>query len=364
MPPLSLLIKPVSGACNMRCTYCFYHDVMDHRRQKVLPRMTDETLDNLVRRAFVYAEGSVSFAFQGGEPTLIGLGFFEKLMQLQKKYNTRHIQVHNAVQTNGLCLSDELMDFFAREHFLVGVSLDGDEENHDLMRLDMNGQPTYRRILENIGRMQEKGVDFNILCVVTEHLALRGKEVMAALKDFPFLQFIPCLDPLDGTKTGYALTESGYLQFLKDTFDAYEAGFASGDLVSVRNFDNYISMLLGAPPESCAMAGRCGQYYLIESDGSVYPCDFYVLDEWKMGNVNDHSFIRLSKSEVGVRFREDSHPVPDKCRNCRWYFLCRNGCKRERNADGLNKWCSCYSRFLDYSYERMQRIAARVKEKV
>ena len=150
MPPISVMIKPVSGACNMRCKYCFYHDVMDHRAQKVLPKMTLETLDNLVRRAFVYAEGSVSFAFQGGEPTLIGLDFFEQLIRLQKKYNTRRIQVHNAVQTNGLELNDELLDFFAREHFLVGVSLDGDAENHDLMRLDIHGKPTYHKIVERI----------------------------------------------------------------------------------------------------------------------------------------------------------------------------------------------------------------------
>lgn len=360
MPPLSLLIKPVSGACNMRCEYCFYQDVMAHREQKVLPKMSMETLENLVRRAFVYAEGSVSFAFQGGEPTLIGLEYFETLIRLQKKYNTRRIAVHNSVQTNGYDLSPDLIAFFAREHFLVGVSLDGDEQNHDLFRKDINGAPTYKRVLSNIRRMQEMNVDFNILCVVTEALARRGRECMDALGDFPFLQFIPCLDELDGTKRTHSLTADGYLQFLKDTFDVYCEGFDKGGLVSVRNFDNYISMLLGAPPESCAMAGRCGLYYLIESDGSVYPCDFYVLDEWRMGNVNEQSFIRLEKSETGRRFRERSMPVPDKCRGCRWYFLCRNGCCREREEDGVNKWCLCYSRFFDYSYERMQRIAARM----
>ena len=360
MPPLSLLIKPVSGACNMRCEYCFYQDVMAHREKQVLPKMSPETLENLVRRAFVYAEGSVSFALQGGEPTLIGLDYFENLVRLQKKYNTRHIAVHNSVQTNGYELPDDLIAFFARERFLVGVSLDGDEQNHDLFRKDVHGAPTYQKVLANIRRMQAMNVDFNILCVVTEALSRRGKECMDALGDFPFLQFIPCLDDLDGTKGVHSLTAEGYLQFLKDTFDVYYEGFDKSGLVSVRNFDNYISMLLGAPPESCAMAGRCGLYYLIESDGSVYPCDFYVLDEWRMGNVNEHGFIRLEKSETGRRFRDRSVPVPDKCRACRWYFLCRNGCCREREADGVNKWCLCYSRFFDYSYERMQRIAARM----
>ena len=362
MPPLSLLIKPVSGACNMRCEYCFYQDVMQNREKQVLPRMTPETLENLVRRAFVYAEGSVSFAFQGGEPTLVGLEFFETLIRLQKKYNTRRIAVHNAVQTNGLELSDDMLDFFAREKFLVGVSLDGDRDTHDLFRKDASGQPTYEKVLANIRRMQEKNVDFNILCVVTEALSRKGRECMEALKEFPFLQFIPCLDDLDGSKNPGSLTENGYLNFLCDTFDVYYAGFQTGDLVSVRNFDNYISMLLGAPPESCAMAGRCGNYYLIESDGSVYPCDFYVLDEWKMGNINEQSFIRLEKNETGKRFRDRSIPVPEKCRGCRWYMLCRNGCCRERNEDGVNKWCSVYSRFFDYSVERMQRLAAKVSE--
>ena len=361
MPPLSLLIKPVSGACNMRCEYCFYRDVMARREQGMLPRMTPETLENLVRRAFVYAEGSVSFAFQGGEPTLIGAEYFETLIRLQKKYNTRHIAVHNAVQTNGLELSGELIDLFSREHFLVGVSLDGDQVHHDLHRVDHDGRPTYERVLQNIRRLQEKNVDFNILCVVTEPLAAHGRDVMDALGDFPFLQFIPCLDDLDGSKGAHSLTAEGYCRFLCDTFDAYYEGFTTGGLVSVRNFDNYLSMLLGAPPESCAMAGRCGLYYLIESDGSVYPCDFYVLDEWRMGNINRDGFVKLAKSEVGKRFRERSFPVPDSCRDCRWYFLCRNGCCREREENGVNKWCRCYSRFFDYAYERMQKLSAMLR---
>ena len=361
MPPLSLLIKPVSGACNMRCEYCFYQDVMQNREKQVLPRMTLETLENLVRRAFVYAEGSVSFAFQGGEPTLIGVQWFEHLIRLQKKYNTRRIDVHNSVQTNGYCLSDELIDLFAREKFLVGVSLDGDEKTHDLFRKDHAGNPTYHTVLKNIRRLQEKNVDFNILCVVTQALAHRGRDIMDTLGDFPFLQFIPCLDALNGDKGAHSLTAEGYARFLCDTFDVYYDGFDKGGLVSVRNFDNYISMLLGAPPESCAMAGRCGLYYLIESDGSVYPCDFYVLDEWCMGNINQHGFVRLAKSEVGAAFRERSFPVPDDCRACRWYGLCRNGCCREREADGVNKWCQSYKRFFDYTYERMQRLAARMR---
>ena len=357
MPPISVMIKPVSGACNLRCRYCFYADVMNHREEKLHPRMTLDTLERVVRRVMAYADGSVTFVFQGGEPTLIGLPFFEALLKFQRMYNPRRIPVTNAVQTNGYDLPDDLIAFFAKEKFLIGVSLDGDCIAHDAMRPAPDGSGTYQRVRENIARLRAAGVEHNILCVVNEHVARRADEVLDALFEHEHLQLIACLDDLDGTTREWSLSDAAHLTFLKKAFDRYEAAYRAGKPVSIRNFDNYIGIMLGRPPENCAMGGHCSHQIVIEGDGSVYPCDFYVLDEWRSGSINESSVKGLLKSESAQRFIAESLPVPEKCRACRWYRLCRNGCRRERNADGLNRWCGVMSEFFDYSDERMLRMA-------
>ena len=363
MPALSIMVKPVSGLCNMRCRYCFYTDVMQRRETPCFPKMSTDALETLVRRAIHYADGPISFAFQGGEPTLAGLDFYRALVEFERRYNTRGLPIDNSLQTNGYNLSDEMIDFFAREHFLLGVSVDGDSFAHDLMRPDAAGNPTFSRIRNTLDRLEQAGVDFNILCVVNEHVARRPKETFESLKKYRFLQYIACLDPLDGNRTDHSLTEQSYLNFLKVSFDLYCDAFAAGQPVSIRNFDNYIGILLGRPPENCAMSGCCGQYYLVEGDGGVYPCDFYVLDEWRLGSILETPFNRLARSETGRKFREESLVLPDKCRSCRWLNLCRNGCKRERDPQtGLNRWCGVFSEFLDYSFPRMQSIARRLEE--
>lgn len=368
MPPLSIMIKPVSSLCNMRCRYCFYADVAENRENADLGRMTEATLDNIVRRAAAYTEREVSFAFQGGEPTLAGLDFFEKLVELEKRYNSKGLKFRNSLQTNGFSISDELLDFFAREDFLIGVSYDGIPALHDKYRRDASGQGTAARVEATIAKLAERNIDFNILCVVNADVAAHPEECFSSLAKYGFIQYIPCLDHLDGAKAEYSLEPDEYLGFLKKSFDLYYAAYAAGSPVSIRNFDNYISILLGRQPENCGMCGRCGRYYLIEGDGSVYPCDFYVLDEWKLGNINDSSLFRLAKSPVAERFVAGSIPVPEKCRNCRWYDLCRNGCRREREplsapAGAVNKWCGCYEAFFDYSAERMRRMARELAAK-
>ena len=357
MPPLTLMIKPMSGACNMRCAYCFYTDVMSRRETAVRPPMSGEALETLVRRAFAYADDSVSFAFQGGEPTLIGLPFFEALMDFEHRYNTRGLTVSNAVQTNGYALSDEMIAFFARENFLLGVSLDGTAALHDALRVDRAGEGTFARVEANIRRLQAAGVDFNILCVVNDAVARHPREVFHALEKYRYLQFIACLDDFSGGQKAFSLTPEHYLFFLNETFDLYAQAALSGKTVSVRAFDNYVGMLLGLPPENCAMGGQCGQYFLIESDGGAYPCDFYVLDEWRLGSALETPFNRLARSPLGARFREVSLVVPEKCRACRWYPLCRNGCRRERDEKtGLNRWCGVYQAFFARNYEEMQAL--------
>ena len=358
MPPITVMVKPVSGACNMRCRYCFYADEMTHRKASVYPKMTGELLDTMVRRVIRTADSSVHFLFQGGEPTLIGLPFFEELVALERKYNTRGLKISNAVQTNGYDLSDEMIAFFAKEQFLVGVSLDGTDETHDMLRPDAKGLPTSSIVRTSIERLCKAGVSVNVLCVVNGEVAKHPKEVFSALAPYEYLQFIPCLDGLDGEKRDYSLSSEAYLSFLKTAFDCYHQAYMDGHPVSVRNFDNWVAMLMGMPPENCAMVGRCGPSLVIESDGSVYPCDFYALDHWKLGNISEDSLRRMLTCDKERAFLEESLPVPAQCRTCRWYGLCRNGCKRERIPEtGLNRWCSVHSAFFEYAYDRMHQMA-------
>ena len=238
MPPVHVMIKPVSGACSMQCRYCFYADEMARRTHAVRPPMTLETLEAVVRRTLIYADESVTFSFQGGEPTLAGLPFYQALIRFVRQYNARQLPVSYALQTNGYDLPDEMIDFFVQHRFLLGVSLDGPQAIHDALRRDHAQNPTWQRVKHTIVRLQRAGADFNVLCVVTAQTAAHAREVYEALAPFGFIQFIPCLDGLNGERQAHALDAQDYLAFLCATFDLYERDFHSGHPVSIRLFDN------------------------------------------------------------------------------------------------------------------------------
>lgn len=365
MKSLSIMIKPVSSACSMRCRYCFYTDVSEHREQYSMGCMSLTTLDNIVRKAFAYADETVSFAFQGGEPTLAGLEFYKYFVELVRKYNSRRINVEKAIQTNGYMIEDKLLRFLVEENFLIGISLDGYAELHDSMRVDKNGAGTFDEVMKTVTKLRSMGAKFNVLTVVNSRVAKYASECYTFLSKYGFLQFIPCIDPFDDTQSDFSLNAQDYGAFLKKTFDLYYKSFKNGNPVSVRNFDNYIRIIMGGQPENCGMCGVCAQYYLIEADGSVYPCDFYVLDCWKMGNICESSFFSLEKSPVAERFRQESLSGKDECQKCKWYGLCRGGCRRDREpvengVPSLNKWCQSYKDFFSYAFSRMQEMSMEI----
>ena len=358
MPPVSIIIKPVSGACNMRCPHCFYADEMERRERGLRPAMSTETLERAVRAIFADADGSVSLLFQGGEPTLAGVEFYEALLQFEETYNAKKLPVAHAMQTNGLELSSRMIAFLARERFLVGVSLDGFAEAHDAARPDARGRETFARVRANLERLRGAGVECSVLCVVNDAVARKPEAAFKALARYGRVQFIPCLDPLDGPPRADALTPGRYLNFLKAAFELYERAYYAGRPVSVRNFDNWLLILLGLPPESCGMTGRCAPGLVVESDGELYPCDFYALDEWRLGNVANTRLADALRSETMRRFLETSFVVPERCRTCRWYPFCRNGCRRERDPEThVNHWCDAHKAFFDFAAERMVAMA-------
>jgi len=354
VPPLSMLIKPVSGSCELRCRYCFYQD----KKSGVMPL---ETLETLTKKALAFADGSCAFLFQGGEPTLAGLPFYEALIAYQQRYNTKRVAVSNAIQTNGTRIDRVWAAFLAENDFLVGLSLDGPKALHDQNRRGPDGEGSFRRAMQAARLLQQAQAKLNILCVVSRANAARGAQVYRFFQEngFRHLQFIPCLDPL-GARRGslpWSLTPRGYLAFLKATFDLWYQDRMRGEAVSVRYFDNLLGMVLGQPPEACGMSGICGCQFVIEADGSVYPCDFYVSGAWELGNIARHGFAEMRFSPACERFIGESLRLHPDCGDCEWFPLCRGGCKRDREPQGKNYFCESYRAFFGYAVPRLRELA-------
>lgn len=328
--------------------------------------MAAETLEILVRNSLEYADNSCTFAFQGGEPTLAGLNFFKQLVLLVKKFNTRNIEINYALQTNGLAIDNEWASFLAANKFLVGLSLDGPKDIHDAARFEANGKGTFTRVMNTAAILNRYHVEYNILCVVNSYTARHINQVYRFFKknNFNYLQFIPCLDPLDENpgEYEYSLTPERYTYFLKRLFDEWYIDMLQGKKISIRYFDNLVGVLMGYPPESCGMSGVCTTYFVIEADGSVYPCDFYVLDGWRLGNIYETGFDGLKNAEASVRFIEGSRYTDPNCRACKWLNICRGGCRRNREPfqagkPVLNYYCPAYKEFFDYAGERLVKLA-------
>ena len=349
MNSLTLLVKPAAGLCNMDCRYCFYKSESRTRENRI---MTDETADMLIRRIREYQPSVLSVVFQGGEPTLAGLDFYRRFVNRIKE-NIK-APVYYALQTNGLLIDGEFARFFRDNGFLIGVSLDGDRSVCDRYRLDTDGCSVFDRVLNTVSILEKHGVDFNILSVVDSKNAGDIEETYAFFKrqGFRFLQFIPCVDG----NYGVSLSSEQYAEFLKKSFDLWYEDFINGEYVSVRHIDNYINILMGIPPENCAMCGVCGNYFVAEADGSLYPCDFYCKDEYLLGSVYDAKPFEMNGKQK--QFIEQSYLIHGRCKECLYYPLCRGGCRRDRGESLTeNTYCGAYKEFFDYSLDRMKRVA-------
>lgn len=365
MQAVSLLIKPASGQCNLRCRYCFYRELMSHGAPAD-HRMTRETLEAVVRRAFETGARQISFAFQGGEPMLAGLDFFREFIQLERRYARPGTVCEHSIQTNGTLITPQWAAFFKENDFLVGISLDGTAALHDANRVDVNGAGSFAAAERGAALLQQAGVECNALCVVTGELAKRPQQVYEGLKQmgFSYLQFIPCLDAL-GAERGtnpYSLTPNDYAPFLKAVFDLWYRDWEAEQYVSVRQFDDYVHLLAGLPASSCSASGWCGQYLVVEADGSTYPCDFYVLEQTRTGNVNDLEFAQILASDAQRRFEQSGHLRPGECAFCEYAAACgAGGCRRDHVFDPEgnphNYFCPAYREFFAYAMPRLLEIA-------
>lgn len=345
MKTVSALIKPASSLCNLRCRYCFYCDVAAHRETESYGVMTAEVAHAVVDRLLDATEAgdTVLFSFQGGEPTLAGVGFFREFTAYAEERNGGARHLTYAIQTNGMAIDEDFCELLAKHHFLVGLSLDGDETIHNYNRIDTAGQGTHKRVMNTVRLLRKYKVDFNILSVVTETMAKHPRAVFKFYmkNGMDFLQFIPCLQPLDESGAGaqpdsphanapYTLRARTYSDFLIEMFRLWKEEILRGHRLSIRLFDNIVGMYLGMPPEQCGVFGRCQNQMVIEGDGSVYPCDFYVLDEFVCGNVLTDSVEELLFGARARRFLELDPPKNPRCPSCRFLPMCGGTCKRYR----------------------------------
>jgi uncharacterized protein len=371
MPPLSVLIKPSSSMCNLRCKYCFYHDVSDRRENKSFGFMDHDTAEILIKKSLDFADGYCSFAFQGGEPTLSGLKFYEDFCDTVNKYNKNNIEIRYSIQTNGIAIDDSWAAFLKKHNFLVGLSLDGYKDINDSLRIRPDGKGTFNQIMKTVSTFKKHKVDFNILCVVTGYVARHIRKIYSFFKEcgFRYLQFIPCISPIkEEENEGFFLSSKRYEYFLKTLFDGWYNDFMKGIYISIQHIDNNILTLNGQPPFLCAMTGKCSCQFVIEADGGVYPCDFYVTDGWCLGNITDltMSFKEFRSSENGQKFMSVNNNPANECTGCQWYFICRGGCRRYREpvvGDFMsqNKYCEAYKSYYSYAFDRMQQVAQIVR---
>lgn len=356
--PLGLLIKPASGDCNLRCRYCFYLRSSGVYPETKRHRMSGKVLEEMIKQMLDINHPAASFAWQGGEPLLMGLDFFRKALDIMKKHGKGH-SVSNGVQTNGVLLDEEWAKFFARYHFLLGVSLDGPRSTHDKFRPN-----TFDRVWQGIEVLRENKVEFNILTVVNSDNSTKPEEVydFFVSNNLQHLQFIPCMEETEDLQKSvpYTVTPERYGEFLCRVFDKWiDSGYPD---VHVRLFDNILEHYLGLVPGSCQMREKCGSYVVIEHNGDVFPCDFFVYPEWKLGNILESPLGEIAAGDLFKKFAEAKSDLRKKCRRCRWIEICRGGCSRTRyfrrkSFSDLDYFCPAYQTFFEHSAGRLKKIA-------
>ncbi len=398
---LHVLCKPIGPRCNLRCRYCFYLEKESLYPDETSWRMSPETLEAFTQQ-YVEAQPprmrEITFAFQGGEPTLMGLEFFRLAVALQKKYVPPSMRVRNTLQTNGVLLDDAWCRFLAENDFLVGLSIDGPRELHDAFRKDLRGEGTFDRVDAALDRLRSHKTAFNALVCVHRANAAAGRAVYRFLRQrgVRHIQFIPIVVPTPaaadavrrfaptascrseespaahpeddaGAVVDFSVTPEQYGQFLIDVFEQWIADRDVGR-VFIRDFDQALSTWLGRGADLCVYASECGRALALEHNGDLYACDHFVDDAHYLGNIHDTSLAVLANCESQYRFgRAKRTSLPEQCRRCDVLHLCRGGCPKDRirftpdGEPGLNYLCEGYRLFFRHTAPTFRRMADAVR---
>jgi uncharacterized protein len=367
--PFHVIAKPAGPSCNLACTYCFYLS-----KKAIFPadssfRMSDEVLERFTRQ-YIAAQPagtpSVDFSWQGGEPALMGVDFFQRALGYQRKHARPGMQIANSLQTNGTLLNREWGEFLREHDFLVGISIDGPEEVHDRFRKKSGGDGSFPAVMEGLEVLRRHGVSFNTLTCVHAGNSTRPEEVYGFLKEIgsTFLQFIPVLEKNEkGGISSRSVAPDGYGRFLTAVFDKWLEDRDVGEIF-VRDFEATLGLVMGLASPVCTYTPACGRSVVVEHDGDAFSCDHYVDDENRIGNVLTDTMAEMLASPKQSRFGAQKRgSLPGSCTRCAYLHLCGGGCPkdrvvREEEERPVNYLCEGYKRFFRHSVPVFEKMAA------
>jgi len=386
--PFHIMVKPIGPVCNLDCTYCFYLEKSKLFGDQHSPRIADDVLESFIQQYIAAHRGApeLNFAWQGGEPTLMGAEFFRKVVALQKKY-ANGLRITNAFQTNATLLNDEWCAFLAANEFLVGVSIDGPREMHDAYRLDKRGQSTFDAVCAAVARLRKHGAQFNTLTVVNRVNSQHPLKVYRFLKELgsTFHQFIPIVErvanpqaaqlglPLatppglsapgeQAAVTDWSVRAEDYGRFLIAIFDEWVRHDVGR--IFVQLFDATLAAWVGHGSTLCIYAEECGNALILEHNGDIYACDHFVYPHYKLGNLRDQPLTAMTWSAQQQKFGCDKKTLlPRYCRACEFLFACNGECPKHRflhtpaGEPGLSYLCTGLKRFFAHVAPKMDAMA-------
>ena len=376
-----VMTKPTGSTCNIDCTYCFYlekYKLYPESKQKF---MDDETLEIFIRQQIeAQSSDTVDFAWQGGEPTLAGIEFYEKAIQLQKKY-AKNKKIVNVMQTNGLLLNKAWCQLFKRNDWLIGISIDGPEELHNAYRVTRSGKGTHHKVIKAIELLKHHKIEFNILAVVNSLNVKQPEKVYKYLKSLgtPHIQFIPLVEREDTNAesneirligpdfvrqaqvTKWSVPSLQYGEFLSRIFDIW----VKNDIgkVFVQIFETTLATTCGYPAQVCIFSEKCGHAFALEANGDLYNCDHYVYPEHKLGNIHEQSITTMNNSDHANQFGEDKKDkIAEDCKTCAFLEQCHGDCPKHRfiasstGEHNLSYFCEGLFYFFKHSAPYMKTM--------
>ncbi len=375
--PLYVMLKPAGASCNLRCKYCYYLEKQHLYAADGVRTMSDELLERFTKE-YINAQTmqQVLFTWHGGEPLMRPLSFYRKAVELQNRYACGR-QIDNCIQTNGTLLTDEWCEFFAENHWLVGLSIDGPQEFHDEYRRSRGNKPSWVKVMNGIRLLKKHGVEWNAMAVVNDFNADYPLDFYHFFKDAGcrYIQFSPIVerivehddgrrlanvsDAADAPVADFSVSPEQWGEFLIAIFDEWVRHDVGTTFVEL--FDSILANWAGVQPGICAYGKECGHAGVMEFNGDVYSCDHFVFPEYKLGNIRSNTLVEMLYGEKQQKFSDMKHrSLPRQCRECRYEFACHGECPKNRflkdrygNA-GLNYLCKGYYKFFEHVAPYMQ----------